>query len=125
MQYLLKMAENVKIVLTGGVGTGKTSIIKRLIYNTFDPNYVTSEGGACGRYTFSYHEFNDFQLTMDIWDTAGQEKYKSLTKIFFKNSKIAILVYDITNKNTFVELNEYWISQLKEAGLDGISKEYI
>ena len=119
------MSDNVKIVLTGSCGTGKTSIITKLIYNTFDSNYESTEGGACGKYKFVYEELNGHVLTMDIWDTAGQEKYKSLTKIFYKDSEIAILVYDITVKESFNELKSYWVPNLEEAGLKDISKEII
>ena len=49
-----------------------------------------------------------------LWDTIGQEKLKSLTKIFFKNAKIVILVYDITNKKSLEELN-YWLKEVKES----------
>ena len=48
-----------------------------------------------------------------LWDTIGQEKLKSLTKIFFKNSKIVVLVYDITNKQSFQGLN-YWLKEVRE-----------
>jgi small GTP-binding protein len=119
------MSSNVKVVLTGACATGKTSIITKLIYNTFDPNYISTEGGACGKFQFTYEEFNDYELTMDIWDTAGQERYKSLTKIFYKNAEIAILVYEITNKKSFTDLKDYWIPQLKEAGINDIGKKIL
>ena len=49
-----------------------------------------------------------------LWDTAGQEKYRALTKLFYKDSKVVIFVYDITNKKSFTELN-YWINEIKES----------
>ena len=52
---------------------------------------------------------------MDIWDTAGQEKHRALAKIFYKNSKAFLLVYDITNKKSFEEINNYWYEQVKES----------
>ena len=54
-------------------------------------------------------------ITLDIWDTAGQERYKSLTKFFFVGAKMAILVYDITRKESFDNL-ESWLKDLKEHG---------
>ena len=54
----------------------------------------------------------DYELK--LWDTAGQEKYRSLTKLFYKDSKVVIFVYDITNKKSFNELN-YWINEIKES----------
>jgi small GTP-binding protein len=51
---------------------------------------------------------------MKIWDTAGQEKYRSIQKIFYKDANAAILVYDITRKTSFEEIQNYWISQIRE-----------
>ena len=60
-----------------------------------------------------------FNFNVYLWDTIGQEKLKAQTKIFFKNSKIVILVYDITNKKSFTEL-ENWHKQVKESLGDNI-----
>lgn len=116
------MGEPIKIVLTGSCGTGKTSIINRLVFDDFQEEYITTEGGACGQKTFDYEEG---PLSMDVWDTAGQEKYRSLTKIFYKDARIAILVYDITRRETFEELKNYWIRQLTQYAGDNLSKFYI
>ena len=52
-------------------------------------------------------------LLLDIWDTAGQEKYRALTKFFYKDAAVCILVYDITSKESFENLKNFWYSQLK------------
>ncbi len=57
-----------------------------------------------------------------VWDTAGQEKYRSLIKIFYKDASVAILVYDITRKKSFEEIKNYWINQLKENALKNLSR---
>ena len=49
-----------------------------------------------------------------IWDTAGEEKYRSVNKIFYKNASVCILVYDITRKSSFEQLKNYWIKEIKE-----------
>lgn len=116
------MGDPIKIVLTGSCGTGKTSIINRLVFDNFQEEYITTEGGACGQITFNYE---DGPLAMDVWDTAGQEKYRSLTKIFYKDACIAILVYDITRRDTFEELKNYWINQLNQFTGTDLSKFYI
>lgn len=51
---------------------------------------------------------------MQIWDTAGQEKYKSLAKIYYQNCQVAILVYDVTRKESFEEIKDFWYAQLKQ-----------
>ena len=69
-------------------------------------------------------EFKDNKKSIqyDIWDTAGQEKYRGLAKIFYKGAVIAILVYDICNKNSFMEIKNYWYEQLKDNGTPNMSK---
>jgi len=104
---------NFKVVLVGETGVGKTSIISQFIDQVFEEELQTSTGGS-----FSSKEIffdNGKSLKLEIWDTAGQERYRSLTKIFYKNSSCAILVYDITKKQTFDELKNYWIGQIKES----------
>ena len=113
------MVETIKVVLTGSCATGKTSIINRLVFDNFQEAYESTEGGACGQKAFSYPEKT---LSMDVWDTAGQEKYRSLTKIFYKDASIAILVYDITRRETFDDIRNYWIKQLTQYGKSDLSK---
>ena len=70
-------------------------------------------------------EFPNVQFchsTGKIWDTAGQEKYRSLTKIFYKDAGVAILVYDITRKESFDEIQNYWYNQIKDHAPKNISK---
>ena len=92
-----------KVVLIGEAGVGKTSIIQRYITNTFSTG-VKSTGGA--NFIEKKTEFKDInqKVKFEIWDTAGQEKYRSLTKTFYKDAKVAILVYDITRKGSFEDL---------------------
>lgn len=61
-------------------------------------------------------------IVIQIWDTAGQEKYRTLTKIFYKDAAVAILVYDITRKGSFDEIKNYWYAQLKEHAPKKLSK---
>ena len=104
--------EGIKIVLVGESGVGKTSIIKRFIENIFEYNTQPSLGGSF--FTKSLI-FNDGEkLTFNIWDTAGQEKFRALTQIFYKDAKFAILVYDITQQNSYDELIKFWFNKVKE-----------
>ena len=102
-----------KMVLLGDSGVGKTSIISRYISGSFDKNYPTTNGAnfCCKNVRF---EQLDKNLLLDIWDTAGQEKYKSLSKFFYKDANVCILVYDVTSKESFDSLKVYWYAQLKE-----------
>jgi small GTP-binding protein len=105
--------EVVKVVLLGESGVGKTCIIQRYLNNTFDEEEMSTTGASYASKTMLFPNYNK-ALKFEIWDTAGQEKFKALTRIFYKDSNIAILVYDITNKGSFEELKNYWLSQVKE-----------
>jgi len=103
----------IKIVLLGEAGVGKTSIIKRFYEDDFCENEETTYSS-----TFIEKELNinNQKVIIELWDTAGQEEFRSLTKIFIKNSKIILLVYDVTSLETFDSLN-YWYEYIsKEAG---------
>jgi Ras-related protein Rab-22 len=102
-----------KIVLLGDSGVGKTCIISRYISNTFDRNAPSTNGAS---YASKNINIEDKEVTLNIWDTAGQEKYKSLTKFFYKDASAAILVYDITSEESFRNMKTYWFEQVKEQG---------
>ena len=110
--------ETIKIVLLGESGVGKTSIISQFIDQTFQEDLQSSTGGTFSSKTFTYD--NGKILKLEIWDTAGQERYRALTKMFYKDANAAILVYDITRKRSFEELQNYWFEQIKESAPQNI-----
>ena len=61
-------------------------------------------------------------IKFNIWDTAGQERFRSIGKIFYKDANAAILVYDITNKESFDEIEKYWYEEIKKAVEDDTNK---
>ena len=108
-----------KVVLLGGSGVGKTSIITRFVSSTFNENHSATIGGYFINKEIFIEKYN-IDIKLNIWDTAGQERYRSLTKFFYKDAKIIILTYDITKAETFEELKNYWYDQLKNISLDKI-----
>ena len=104
-----------KVVLLGDSGVGKTCIISRYISGAFDQNSPSTNGASYASKIINFEQLNK-QISLDIWDTAGQEKYKSLTKFFYKDAAVAILVYDITRRDSFENLTNYWYKQLLENG---------
>ena len=103
---------SIKVVLLGESAVGKTSIITRFVENKFKQDTMSS---LSANFVSKKIEIgNNKFIKFDIWDTAGQEKYRALAKIFYQDSKIVILVYDITNKNSFNELKNYWYEKVKE-----------
>ena len=104
----------VKVVLLGETHTGKTSLISKLINDAFSYNEPSTLVASSVEKVYEYKEYNNVEVHMEIWDTAGQEKYRALTKIFYKDASIAILVYDITRRESFDELKNYWFNQIKD-----------
>ena len=96
--------EAIKLILIGDSGTGKTNLITVAAGFEFNSNSLTTRACSFIQKKFTFHHA---QYKVNIWDTIGQEKYRSLTKIFVKESKIVIFVYDITNKNSFDSL-PFW-----------------
>ncbi|EAY12547.1 small GTP-binding protein, putative [Trichomonas vaginalis G3] len=106
-----------RVVVIGDSAVGKTSILNHLIENKFN-QYEQSTVGA--NYQLYCEEVNDQKIEMQIWDTAGQEKFRSLAPIYFRNSAAAVAVYDQTCRQSFEHL-ETWIRTFTEiAGTDTV-----
>ena len=116
-----KEAMQCKVVLIGESGVGKTSIINRYISNSFSSVLTATPGASFTTKTVLFQEYNQ-SIKFEIWDTAGQEKYRALAKVFYKNATVCILVYDICQKKSFEELKKYWINEIKSNGSSSLSK---
>ena len=103
---------DVKLVLIGESGVGKSSIIKQYSAHVFDPDIDASISNKVVVKTLELKDINKI-IKLNIWDTAGQEKYRSIAKIFYKDAKIIVLVYSITNKDSFETLKNYWYQEVK------------
>ena len=104
-----------KCVLLGESGVGKSSLINRFISGNFNKDSLPTIVGGFSKKEIFYEEENT-KIVYEIWETAGQEKYRSINKIFYQDAYINILVYDITKKNTFKAIKDYWIEEIKENG---------
>ena len=102
--------EEIKVILIGESGTGKTSLINATMGLKFKENIESTTTNS-----FSSKKINieNKEYVLNLWDTIGQEKFRSLTKIFIKDSKIVILVYDITRMDSFKELN-FWYKMIHD-----------
>jgi small GTP-binding protein len=94
----------IKVILVGDAGTGKTNLIGVATGQEF--NAVNLSTTTCS-YMRIVIKINNIEYKVNLWDTIGQEKYKALTKIFFKNSKIVLFVYDITSRKSFESLRSW------------------
>jgi len=109
--------ESIKVVLLGESGVGKTSIISQFTTHKFDPHRETSLSAQFISKTIDFPDLGQ-SIKFDIWDTVGQEKYRSLAKIFYKDAKVIIFVYDITTEFSFEGIKTYWYEETK-ANWDG------
>ena len=94
----------IKVILVGDAGTGKTNLIGVATGQEFNSQNLTTT--TCS-YLRLMMKINNKEYQVNLWDTIGQEKYRSLTKIFFKDSKIVLFVYDITNRQSFESLQTW------------------
>ena len=105
-----------KIVLIGDSGVGKTNILSRYINNEFSLATQSTVGVEFGSKIIKK---NGKVIKLQIWDTAGQERYKSITSAYYKGSKGAFVVYDITRKTTYDNIDK-WIGELKTNGSEDV-----
>jgi small GTP-binding protein len=103
--------QEIKVILVGESGAGKTSLINVAIGLHFEEGREHSTSSST--FVTKEVEINKKIYKLNLWDTIGQEKFRALTNIFIKDSKIVILVYDITRAETFNEL-EYWYNTIRE-----------
>jgi len=99
-----------KIVTVGELGVGKSSIVLRYIEDTF----VGEEVGSIGSdFKYAYITVEKLRLKLQIWDTAGQEKYRVMTSSYFGGASAFLVVFDLTNKASFSKV-EKWIDEAKK-----------
>ena len=113
--------ETLKVVLIGESGVGKTSIISRYMTDKFSASLGSTPGANFTTKTVFLKDENQ-SIKFEIWDTAGQEKFRSLAKVFYKNAAICVLVYEITRRASFEELQKFWIEEIKANASKNISK---
>jgi len=105
-----------KIILIGDSGVGKTNILSRYTSNYFSDSSKSTVGVELG---CKIEEVNGTKVKIQVWDTAGQERYKSITKTYYKGAKGALIVYDISRKESFNNVDK-WIGDLKEFGEEDV-----
>ena len=101
----------IKIVLLGDPAVGKSSLVQRFCSDKFEEKYKTTIGGAYLQKEVKLK--NGHILKLHIWDTSGQEKFRAMADLYYKDAVAAILVYDVSNPETLDSL-EYWIKELNE-----------
>ena len=98
-----------KYIIIGDSFVGKSNILIQYTKNRFNEDYQSTIGVEFGAKTL---EINNRIYKIQIWDTAGQENFRSITRAYYKNSVCAFVVYDITNRNSFANIQN-WIEDCK------------
>ena len=103
--------DDLKVILLGESGVGKTNLINRSMGEEFNEEEASTTGSS-----FSVKKIKLGQKVYDVklWDTIGQEKFRHLTKLFYSDSKIVIFVYDISIKESFDALKNYWVKDIND-----------
>ena len=101
----------IKICLLGDVSVGKTSIASRFCKDSFTENYMNTIGGAYQQQNIILN--NGTKIKLHIWDTSGQDRFRSMTNLYYRDAQVAILTYDVTNEESLEGLN-YWLNELND-----------
>ena len=100
--------EKLKLMILGDSNVGKTSILRKYCKNEFTGSYVATIGID---FQLKYLNIDGKKIKLQIWDTAGQERYRVVTKNYFNTSDGFLIIYDITNRESFLNINN-WIEQI-------------
>jgi len=118
ISYNLRGKDNIKelkVILLGEPGVGKTNIISRYLSGSFNQSSNPTIGSTFGEKIIKKEGVT---YSLKVWDTTGQERYNSITKLFVKGSHIVILVYSIDNLQSFEKVN-FWYNYIKEELQEG------
>ena len=106
-----------KVVVVGDSGVGTTNLVNRFATDQFNKDSKATVGVEFKSKTYS---INGKIFKIEIWDTAGQERYKSITAAYYKGAKGAMIVYDVTSKVTFDNVDK-WYNEIKDKGNKNIN----
>ena len=101
---------DIKMIFLGDASVGKSCIIQKYITDEFIQDTTATVGAA---FVSKELEIEEQSVVLNIWDTAGQEAYRYLVPMYYRNSDIAIIVFDLTNKDSFLSV-EHWIKDVRK-----------
>mmetsp|Transcript_24270 Transcript_24270/g.34045 ORF Transcript_24270/g.34045 Transcript_24270/m.34045 type:complete len:206 (+) Transcript_24270:2-619(+) len=99
-----------KLVVIGGRGVGKTSLLHRYVKNDFSDRTEMTIAASIVPYYMTVSE--DITIKFELWDTAGEERFQSLAPLYYRGAHVIIVVYDITDYDSFAGKAKYWINEV-------------
>ena len=103
--------DDLKVILLGESGVGKTNLINRAMGQEFNEEEISTTGSS---FSLKKIKIGEKEYNVKLWDTIGQEKFRHLTKLFYSDSKIVIFVYDISVQESFDALKDYWVKDIND-----------
>ena len=110
------------LMICGETMVGKSSLIDRLIDNYFTFARWSTIGASSKNMEII---LDDVVIQFNIWDTAGQTRFRSINKIHYKSADVVLLIYDITSEGTFKEIKDYWLQEIRNHSIKKQSKTCI
>ena len=110
------------LMICGETMVGKSSLIDRLIDNYFTFDRWSTIGASSKNMEII---LDDVVIQFNIWDTAGQTRFRSINKIHYKRADVVLLIYDITSEGTFKEIKDYWLQEIRNHPIKKQSKTCI
>ena len=124
LSSLPKSKGALKVVFLGGSDVGKTSIITRLVSNSFEDKLESTTEAVEITKSVDFENENK-PVTLKIWDTPSKEVYEAIKKDIYENAQVIVLVYDLTNQESFDELENYWVVEAKKHSNEKTSKLFL
>lgn len=110
--------EQVKLVLLGDSGVGKSSLLRRFVHDTFNEETDSTMGAS---YLSKVVTVPDHCVKFNIWDTAGQERYRSLAKMYYRDAMVVLLVFALSEETSFDSLR-HWYKEVQENAPKNVGK---
>lgn len=101
-----------KVVLVGDTAVGKTCIVSRFTTGSFSPDHEPTLGSS---FFAKVIEHDGVRVRLSIWDTAGQEKYRSMTPMYYRDADVSVIVYAIDSEDSFAQVDE-WAESIRNSG---------
>ena len=110
------------LIICGETMVGKSSLMDRLINNSFALDSVSTMIASSKKMEII---LDDVVIQFNIWDTAGQTRFRSINKIHYKRADVVLLIYDITSERTFEQIKDYWLQEIRNHSIKKQSKTCI